>query len=135
MNGVVEPVDVILLRNLEARIAASEIDQVWIFPTRRVGGRVSAVAVVAAFDDAPDRRRILTARMSLRTDSPKQDPDAFSAWENGIVPESRVDAVVDGVVRRLADDDIAAPPAFATIAGNPARWAEFLARLRGDRES
>ncbi len=138
---------VALLQALARALPPEAIDELWIFPARRVGGSQSTVIVASAFEPnagaatgpegsdaeagqtaeaAPDRRRIITARFTLGGDAHARELRQELA-EHGAAPAERIGRVVDGVVRRL--DDEPAPPRHARIAGDASRWLELLEHL------
>jgi len=143
---------VALLEALARALPPETIDELWIFPARRLGAATQSTVIVAsAFEataaappeaqppaaeepgQAPgaevpsDRRRIITARFTLAGDPRTRQELHHELAEHGAAPAERVGRVVDGVVRRL--DDEPEPPRHARIAGDLARWTELLQKL------
>jgi len=117
------------LEALARALAPEHIDELWIFPQRRIGPGQSTIVVASVIDPDPesDRRRIFTARFTL-VRPPRGQPELRQEMtEEGAAPAELVARVVDGVVRRL--DDEAAPPRYARIAGDLAAWAGLLAAV------
>lgn len=104
------------------------VDTVWLFPTRTLGERESALAVLSLFDDDPARRRILTLQVErLPAPARRQPrPRVDTLAEQGSCPRERVERVLDGVLRRLGAAAAEATPRVEAIAGDPARWAALL---------
>lgn len=119
-----------LLRILEEvgrRWEPESIDEVWIFPTRRIGSARSAVAVIALFEEAGERRRIVTARATDRKGPRNKTVVALDFAEHGSAPADRVARLIDGVLRRLDEDLADAPPRAVRIEGQSERWLELVA--------
>lgn len=112
------------------RIPPERVEQVWIFPPRRLAARESGLAVlVVAPDDAEDERRgIWTVRYEA-TPAEKGQKATFehALEEQGAVPPDRIGRIVDGVARRLEAESDA--PDVRDTAGDPDAWAELLAEL------
>ena len=117
-----------LLERLRLRIPVESIDELWIFPTRKLGGADSTVLVVASFEPGDERRRVLTARYTATPDPKGQVGVTESVVEHGIAPHDRIGRVVEGVLRRLGED-LDAPSRHARIAGEPARWTRLVSAL------
>ena len=143
---------VALLEALARALPPETIDELWIFPARRLGAAAQSTVIVAsAFEAATgappvaqppaaeepgqvpgievpsDRRRIITARFTLAGDPRTKQELHHELAEHGAAPAERVGRVVDGVVRRL--DDEPEPPRHARIGGDTARWTELLQKL------
>jgi hypothetical protein len=101
---------------------------VWVFPPRQSGGRVSGVAVVAAFADGGRARTIHTVHYTLEPQPRGAPLRRDEVVEQGTVPLDRVDRIIEGVLRRL---DRAESPEVRETGGDPAAWAALLAALRG----
>jgi hypothetical protein len=125
-----------LLERAAARVAADAIDEVWVFPSRRVAEGDSTVLVIAAFDDELDRRRVITFRFIVSRSRRGAASVREIASEHGSAPTDALPRVIEGVLRRLGDD-AAVPPHGNAIGGSADRWAEMVARLSspppGDR--
>lgn len=113
------------LEALGRAIAPETIDELWIFPPRRIGPGQSTIVVASVIDPAAaeERRRIFTARFTLVRGT-KVPELRQEMTEEGAAPAELVARVVDGVVRRL--DDEPEPPRHARIEGRPAAWAQLL---------
>jgi len=115
-----------ILDALGRALPPETIDELWIFPQRRIGPGQSTIVVASILDPDPDsdRRRIFTARFTL-VRPPRGQPELRQEMtEEGAAPAALVARVVDGAVRRL--DDEPAPPRHARIAGDLAAWAALL---------
>jgi len=102
-----------LLRAIAERIAPERVEEVYLFPPMRQGGRETGVAVVAVRRDAVDgeptrdveRLTVYRASYRLTLKGPER-----GAWEVGITedadaPSLSVDAVVRGVHERAGGED------------------------------
>ncbi|MBI4544417.1 MAG: hypothetical protein HY703_04405 [Gemmatimonadetes bacterium] len=114
------------LEGLAQRFAIAALDQLWIFPPRRVGNAQSALVVIAAFDGRGERRRVFTAHYMLRHDAHGNPTIQETVTEHGSAPADRISRLMDGVLRRLDDQDAAPPPRLANIQGDPRRWAALF---------
>ncbi len=115
-----------LLEALARALPPATIDELWIFPARRIGPGQSTIVVASVFgDDADsDRRRVFTARFTVARDARGRPELRQEMTEDGAAPAGRVSRVVDGVLRRLTDEP--APPRHARLQGDADRWAELL---------
>lgn len=122
-----------LLNGLAERVGIAGIDEVWLFPPRRVADAETAVVVVSVFqEDDEDRRRVFTAHYAAFTDRKGRLEIEEHVEERGIAPTERIGRLVEGVLQRVEDELAAAPPRTARIAGDPGRWGELLESLRTD---
>lgn len=117
-----------LLDDLPARVPVPQIDRVWVFPPRQLGGRETGLVVLALLpeDDQAVSRRLLTLRYEARgagADATLSDTLA----EQGTAPPESVQRVIDGVLHRLGDD--AGEPALYRVGGESSRWQELLESL------
>lgn len=113
-------------------VPAERVDQVWIFPPRKVGIKESGLAVLVVLpegDEARARRTIFTLRYEALPEKGKTTR-ADLLEEQGTVPPDRVARIVEGVVRRLEGGDTEAPD-VREVGGEWARWAEVLRDLGG----
>jgi len=121
------------LEALARVLPPQSIDELWIFPPRRIGPGQSTVVVASVMEapapnqEAPvERRRIFTARFTLVRGT--RVPELHQEMtEEGSAPAQLVARVVDGVVRRL--DDEPEPPRYARIDGRAEAWAALLASI------
>jgi len=110
------------LADLGARLGVAAIDELWVFPTRRLGTLDSTVIVVSAFAEGEDdRRRVLTAHYTVRRDPRGRPVVQQEIVEHAIAPADRIARVVDGVLRRLDEE----------FAGDEQRFAELVDRIGG----
>jgi hypothetical protein len=117
------------LASVVDRIPPDRVEQVWLFPPRRVGAKESglAVLVVTGQDDAESGRTIWTVRYDAATGAGGKTETAHALEEQGTVPPDRVGRIVDGVVRRLEAESDA--PDVRELAGDPAEWRALLVEL------
>jgi hypothetical protein len=117
------------LASVADRIPPERVEQVWLFPPRRVGAKESglAVLVVTAQDDADAGRTIWTVRYDAETGKGGKTTAAHALEEQGTVPPDRVGRIVDGVVRRLEAESDA--PDVRELAGDAAEWRALLVEL------
>jgi hypothetical protein len=122
-----------LLNGLAERLGIAGIDQLWLFPPRRVADAETAVVVLSAFhDDDPGRRRVFTAHYAALTDRKGRLEIEEHVEERGIAPTERIGRLVEGVLQRVEDELAASPPRAARIDGDPGRWNELVESLRTD---
>ncbi len=115
------------LGDLAGHIAVESIDQLWIFPTRRVAGAFSTVIVASTYDsDGPDRRRIFTAHYTVRVDRRGRLSTHASILEHGAAPADRLARLIEGVLRRLDEELLADPPREVRIEGSAEAWQALL---------
>ena len=93
-----------LLRRVQEHVPVSLIDYLWIFPPRRVAIGESIVLVVAAFDDDPVKRRVITAHFTIARNRKGQASVDARFDEHGSAPANAVSRIVDGVLHRLGED-------------------------------
>jgi len=117
------------LASVAGRIPPGRVEQVWLFPPRRVGAKESglAVLVVAAEDEADEGRTIWTVRYEAETGKGGKTSATHALEEQGTVPPDRVGRIVDGVVRRLEAESDA--PDVRELARDPAEWRVLLVEL------
>lgn len=116
------------LADLAGRVPVESIDCLWIFPTRRVAGAFSTVIVASLFDDAnSERRRIVTAHYTVRVDKRGRLATQESVLEHGAAPADRLGRLIEGVLRRLDEELLSAPPREAVIQGDASRWSDLVA--------
>jgi hypothetical protein len=119
-----------LLDRVPARIPVDAIDEIWIFPTRRMGAIESTVFAIATFDDDPERRRVLTAHFTVTRDRKGAAKVEETVAEHASAPAGSLARVVDGVLRRLGDE-VSAPPRAERIEGLRHRWDDLIRELGG----
>lgn len=119
-----------LLEGLAPRLDVGTIDELYVFPTRRVQG-VESTVFVFSVHDAEDRRRVITAH--LRATRNKRGEPAIDTKldEHAITPAERIPRVIEGVLKRLSEDFAATPPSHCVIAGSAERWVALIDQLTG----
>ena len=117
------------LASVADRIPPDRVEQVWLFPPRRVAAKESglAVLVVTADDDAGAGRTIWTVRYEAETGKGGKVEAVHALEEQGAVPPDRVGRIVDGVARRLEAESDA--PDVRELARDPVEWRALLAEL------
>lgn len=119
-----------LVQRVAAQVAVDAIDYLWIFPARKIAIGESVVIVVGAFDEDPERRRVITARFTISRNRKGVADVKERLDEHGAAPADAVPRIVHGVLRRLGEDAEAEPRA-EHIAGDPDRWDEVIVDLGG----
>jgi hypothetical protein len=118
-----------LLARLEEHVPVALMDQLWIFPPRRITAGESTVVVVGAFDDE-DRRRVITARFTVVRNRRGEASVSASFDEHGAALNVAIPRIIQGVLRRLGED-ISAEPQHVTIGGQQRQWHALLTELGG----
>ncbi|HEX6694223.1 MAG TPA: hypothetical protein VF035_06000 [Longimicrobiales bacterium] len=121
-----------LLASVAERVGIDAVDQIWIFPTRRIAVGESTVIVFALCEDDPDRRRVLTARFTVTRDKKGVAKVQDRIDEHGSAPVGSVERVVEGVLRRLGED-IEQPPRNERIDRSFEAWTDLLTELGAPR--
>jgi hypothetical protein len=119
-----------LLRRLESEIAVARIDELWIFPTRRVAGAESTVVVVSAFGEDPGRRRVGAVHFRVVRDRKGAATVEQDMREYAAAPADAVVRAVEGVQRRLGDD-ASQSPRWEPIGGDRDRFETLIRELGG----
>jgi hypothetical protein len=110
-----------LMEQLGTQIDPSAVDELWLFPTRRVAGVESTVFVLSLLEPE-ERRRVITAHMRA-TRSKRGEPTIETKLdEHATAPAERLPRVIEGVLKRLSDDYASTPPSHARIECSPERW-------------
>ena len=120
-----------LLASVAERVGIETVDQIWIFPTRRIAVGESTVVVFALYEEDPDRRRVLTARFTVTRDKKGAAKVQDRIDEHGSAPVGSVERVVEGVLRRLGED-IEQPPRNERIDRSTDAWTDLLV-LRSEK--
>lgn len=115
-----------LLMSLASRVSTRALDELWIFPPRTSAKSESALVVVSAFHDDPDRRRVLTARYKATRAADGTYAVDESLVEHAVAPADRIGRVIDGVIRRLDDDLAQLAPVPNRIEGDTDNWVALL---------
>ncbi|MGH7471671.1 MAG: hypothetical protein ACRENP_27275 [Longimicrobiales bacterium] len=114
-----------LLTRLAQAVPVTTIDEVWLFPTRRLSGFESTVIVLSLYTDEPDRRRVVTAHFKATRNKRGEATIDTSLEDHAVAPADRLIRVIDGVLRRLGDD-LAATPQAARISGEEERYQALI---------
>jgi len=121
-----------LLERLAQRVPVDAVEELWIFPTRRLATAESTVLLVAALADEPEQRRVITARYAVSRDRKGVATVQEQLEEHGIAPAAAVTRIVNGVLHRL-DEEGEQPPRTQRIERDPERWWTLLEELGGRR--
>jgi hypothetical protein len=119
-----------LVERVRNHVAVEAIDFVWIFPARKIAIGESIVVVVAAFDEDPERRRVITARFTVSRNRKGVADVKENVNEHGAAPTDAVPRIVQGVLRRLGED-VEAEPRSEEIGGDSERWDALIVDLGG----
>jgi hypothetical protein len=109
-------------------VAPERVDRVWLFPARQTGEKETGLAVLASWPDgepASERRGVWTLEYQAEQRGGGKSQRTDSLTEQAVVPASRVERVIEGVLRRLGTDT--ETPRMEEVGGSPARWAALLA--------
>ncbi len=123
-----------LLLSLPDRIPIPDIDQIWIFPTRKIAVGESTVVVLSLFDADAERRRVMTARFTVVRDKKGAAKVQDKLDEYGTATLDAVSRVVEGVVRRLGEE-IELPPRNERVDGNAEQWQTLMIDLGAPRST
>ena len=115
-----------LLDRMTTAVPFESIDELWLFPTRRIAGVESTVIVLALYTDQPDRRRVATAHFKATRNKRGEAKVETDLRDHAIAPADRLTRVIDGVLRRLGDDLATTPPKSARISGQEDRWLALV---------
>ena len=114
-----------LVEQLGRKIDVGTVDELWLFPTRRVSG-VESTVFVLSLHDHDDWRRVLTAHVRA-TRNKRGDPALETRLtEHATTPAERLPRVIAGVLRRLGDDYAAIPPSYARIDCSARQWQALI---------
>lgn len=113
-----------LLEGLAQRFDVTTVDDLYVFPTRRVQGVESTVFVFSIHDD--DRRRVITAHLRATRNKRGEPSIDTKLDEHATAPAERIPRVIDGVLRRLSEDFASTPPSHAHIEGSEQRWRQLI---------
>ena len=108
-----------LLERLALVVPVNTIDELWLFPTRRLAGFESTVLVLSLYTDTHDRRRVATLHFKAVRNKRGEATVEHVLEDHAVAPADRLTRVIDGVLRRLGDD-LAATPQTARISGEEA---------------
>ena len=119
-----------LLERVAGHVDVSLIQDIWIFPPRRIAVGESIVVVVGAAGEDRDRRRVITAHFTVARNRKGAATVTAHFDEHGTAPHAAVPRIVQGVLRRLGED-AEALPREETIAGDADRWTTLIVELGG----
>lgn len=121
-----------LLERLAQRVPPTAIDEIWIFPTRRIAIGESTVFVVAASQEDPERRRVITARYAVSRSNKGVATVQEKIDEHGTAPVSAVTRIIQGVLRRMGEEG-EQQPRTVPIERDLERWWTLVEELGGRR--
>jgi hypothetical protein len=114
-----------LLQRLPTTVPPTTIDELWLFPTRRLAGYESTVIVLSLYVDQTDRRRVVTVHFKAVRNKRGEATVESVLEEHAVAPADRLTRVIDGVLRRLGDD-MSATPQTARISGEEERFEALI---------
>lgn len=114
-----------LLEGLGPRIDVTTIDEMYLFPTRRVQGTESTVFVFSLHENQ-DNRRVITAHLRATRNKRGEPAIETNLIEHAIAPAERIPRVIEGVLKRLNEEFATTPPSHCRIHGSPERWRELI---------
>jgi hypothetical protein len=117
-----------LLEGLSPRIDVSKIDDLYLFPTRRVQG-VESTVFVFSVNEAEDRRSVVTAHLRATRNKRGEPAIETKLDEHATTPPERIPRVIEGVLKRLSEDFAATPPSHCRIEGSQDRWRALIDQL------
>jgi hypothetical protein len=120
-----------LVGRIARALPIAAIDEVWVFPTRRITEGESTVAVVAAFDENDERRRVCAFRFVVSRNRRGEASVQEFADEFGSAPSHAIARVIEGVLRRLGDD-AEVPPHGQQIRGARETWEQWVREMGGE---
>jgi hypothetical protein len=118
-----------LLARVAEYVPIALMDQLWIFPPRRIAAGESTVVLVGAFDDE-DRRRVITARLTVLRNRRGEAAVSATFDEHGTALNVAIPRIIQGVLRRLGEDP-AAEPLHVAISGQRQQWDALIVQLGG----
>jgi hypothetical protein len=121
-----------LVERLATQIDVTTVDQLWLFPMRRVAG-VESTVFVLSIQELEDRRRVITAHVRATRNKRGEPAIDMKLDEQALAPADRIPRIIEGVLRRLSDDFASTPPSTAHIAGSMDRWVALVDALAAVR--
>ncbi len=123
------PAQTQVLLRLTQRFATASIDQLWVFPPRKLQKGESGLFVLSLFTEPGDEeaqvRTLVTVRYHAAGASAAQITDLVS--EEGRAPPDNIDRIIVGVLARAGVEG--GEPTAEVIGGREEAWQEMLARL------
>lgn len=116
------------LRAVHEELGATAVDQVWVFTPLPHQDPASEFVLLSCYDGAPDRRRVVVARLCLEAlDEEGHDVRWIQRLEvHGTAPRDAIPRLAERLSRRAGDPTT---PVVAEIGGLPDRWEAFLRDL------
>jgi hypothetical protein len=118
----------VLLESLAPRIDVTTIDELYVFPTRRVQG-VESTVFVFSVHEPEERRRVITAHLRATRNKRGEPTVETKLDEHATTPPERIPRVIEGVLKRLSEDFAATPPSHCRIDRSPERWHALIEQL------
>lgn len=106
---------------LGGQIDPATVDELWLFPTRRVAGVDSTVFVFSIYEHE-DRRRVVTAHVRAVRNKRGEATLETKLVEHATAPSEMVPRVIAGVLHRLGEEYASTPPSAARIDCSMERW-------------
>jgi hypothetical protein len=122
-----------LLERLSASVPIDSIDELWLFPTRRLTGVESTVLVLSLYTDEHDRRRVATVHFKATRNKRGEATVETVLEDHAVAPADRLTRVIDGVLRRLGDD-LSSTPRAARISGEDERYEALIEAIASNIE-
>ena len=119
-----------LLQRIADHVSVPLIQDLWIFPARRIAAGESIVIVVGANGEDDDRRRVITAHFTVIRNKKGAATVTARFDEHGTAPTAAVPRIVQGVLRRLGED-MDASPREEIIGASHERWDALIVDLGG----
>jgi hypothetical protein len=113
------------IRRLGAQVAPERIDTLWVFPPRLRGRTESGVIAAGCYMDG--ERRLLVTMAYQAEETGRGIAFSSSFHEEGEAPKDRLPQVIDGVVRRSAEEGGAPRP--VSLQGDPALFQALIDEL------
>ena len=118
----------VLLESLAPRVDVTTIDELYVFPTRRVQG-VESTVFVFSVHEPEERRRVITAHLRATRNKRGEPTIETKLDEHATTPPERIPRVIEGVLKRLSEDFAATPPSHCRIDRSPERWHALIEQL------
>jgi hypothetical protein len=122
-----------LLERLSVSVPVNTIDELWLFPTRRLTGVESTVLVLSLYSDEHDRRRVATVHFKATRNKRGEATVETVLEDHAVAPADRLTRVIDGVLRRLGDD-LSSTPRAARISGEDERFEALIEAIASNIE-
>lgn len=115
------------LRAVQDELGPVAVDQVWVFSPLPQQDPAAEFVLFSCFDGAPERRRVIVARLLLETPA---EEGGDVRWvqrleAHGTVPRDVIPRMAERLARRAGDSNT---PVVGEIGGALERWEAFLRR-------